>query len=77
MYLTRIGRNLTTSLLFNKKSIFAFTKSTKRHRDKFKLDYDYFSNIPLEERDEELERINSLRKLNVQFTKKIPYYPIN
>jgi len=53
MYLTRIVTNLTTSLT-HKPTIYAFTKPTKRHRDKFKMDYEYYNNIPLDQRDDEL-----------------------
>lgn len=60
------------------RGLYFFGKTAhKKIRDKFKLDYDYYSNIPLKERDEELERIISLKKSKVEFTKDIPYFPIN
>lgn len=55
-----------------------FTKTAhKKHRDKYQLDYDYYSNIPLSERDDELERIIKLKKSKQEFKKEIPYFPHN
>jgi hypothetical protein len=52
-------------------------KDHKKFRDKFKLDYEFYSNVPLKERNEELERIINLKKSKAEFTKEIPYFPIN
>ena len=55
--------------------LFSFAKPHKKHREKFHLDYEYFSNIPLGMRDDELERIVSLPKSNLQLAKDIPFFP--
>ena len=38
--ITRFGKPLT------------YSKSYKKHRDRYKLDYDYFSNVPEDMRDD-------------------------
>jgi hypothetical protein len=56
-------------------SFFLGSTKLKKHRDKYAVDYEYFSNIPLNERDDELDRINSLKKVNTYFAKEIPFFP--
>lgn len=67
-------RKLCTSI--SVRSIFSFSKHAKKHREKFNLDYEYFSNVPKHLRDDELERIISLPKSNFQLTKQIPFFPV-
>ena len=45
---------------------------TRKHKDKFKLDYEYFSNVPLSQREEELDRIKKMKNLKQQLIKDIP-----
>lgn len=52
------------------------SKSNKKYRDKFQLDYDYFSNIPAGSRVDELERIIAQPKSSLQFMKNIPFFPM-
>lgn len=76
MLIKRINNILTISHPF-KSFQHLFSKTHKKHKDKFKLDYEYFSNVPPSMRDDELDRIVQLKKSYIQLNKDIPFFPIS
>lgn len=78
MIITNLVRKVKDLANVHCKGFYLFAKTAqKKFRDKYKVDYEYYSSIPLKERDDELERIIALKKSKVEFNKEIPYFPIN